>query len=1002
MKGVPSSYVSTYLNAVKNNSFSLPVINDVLQKYTQSSLYNNEIDQYNTFGYRVYSCDVQLSNYDINVIGDKVGVTKTLNDITIRVPDTIISHSGAKQYCNSNIYGKYVSIDEIISHKGLLKEFPAIFIGNQYIPLYTTNILQNQCTFKLTVHDILSFIENSADLVALNDANNLRMDIVFIPITGVSILKTNKYILSDYNYILPREYVSGLDASIMTYNNPYMVLMCDSGGKYYGAGLVSCTINNDGVSFTLDDKQLELISTHSAVDFIFIDNANIKHAAQTKVKLSHTETVSSVHTYTYVVEILADNDRLYSPSISEKCMLITLDFGDADIKLCPITNYTNPNTYPYCKITASAPSLFTVVISTKNEITGIDVSYFHKETTPFTTIHQNSNIGRGFLKQFFSTDGTYVDGMKELLKSSIHQNEYLAFILKDRYKYTDPSSYIAYDNNDYYSQEMSEPSFTKYKIESFAKVIGASDSVYYQYIQRLPKYIHRFYLSVSNIDLSSRIRYNCSLETGESFIYEFNEPCYMFSIHNSMAIFLDLRVFIDGMICIPKCLVNKSNMEYIYIPTRLVSANSFIEISAQYNIYKKIDHIFTSVDDVFDINLKIGDTSPKPIIANICVYNDDTQTVLAKSSYDINAYDEDNYKYSITDADYAEFSKIGVSVKSAEYTNINTSVVISKQSEMTELLVTKDGVVSAWIDEPYNDCTDNYRVYINGRLAPPGLYTILARISNKRKIRLNAVISAGNRVIFEKSPFKWKQIASIKEIGADGRVELDGVIDHPFNLEYMEVYLNGIRVPLKNISVLSPSRFRIYGMNSIMNLWIYERECTNTFYNYTYAGGLIPIPDGVDTPEPTDIVWKYMKERLPEDVILNTDNINNADNTYGITSEQCNWAWSYLSKVTALSMADTTIDNSDNEADWSLWNSLDELSMEMIAFTEEYVYTLDGINPDINQLEASTVTTLFPAIRDNKMVNDGSTESGLNTMMLFPDSDTGNSGVIRIGDGEPL
>ena len=167
-----------------------------------------------------------------------------------------------------------------------------------------------------------------------------------------------------------------------------------------------------------------------------------------------------------------------------------------------------------------------------------------------------------------------------------------------------------------------------------------------------------------------------------------------------------------------------------------------------------------------------------------------------------------------------------------------------------------------------------FRVYQNGRLIPRHLGVV-----NFPDFTLDADIrlfpgfvrdfSVDYNISVECMPYMMKQVCYLKTIPRDKVIDLQGLIDKPFDLRWYDIYLNGRKLVKNEIEIITANKIKILKSNSLKNLEIIENSRDKEYFG-AFDEGVIDI---------LDLIFEIDKEFADNvnDSIINNENLKDTE-----------------------------------------------------------------------------------------------------------------------------
>lgn len=405
-----------------------------------------------------------------------------------------------------------------------------------------------------------------------------------------------------------------------------------------------------------------------------------------------------------------------------------------------------------------------------------------------------------------------------------------------------------YDELNYmkYHSEVT-PSVYSYKIDKLRYAIEEDPWTLWAYLLFLKYHCNKMFVFMEKLELGYRERNNTYREPvdGNNHL-EFSEPHYIFSVNKVYITGLNwkLRLFLDGLFLNDTQYVIREGMDfyYVYVPTRLVNADSVLEIERYRGYEFFVEKTFLSTMDTYDLKLD-PELAKTTCVCDIYLIDMETNEYLQPDDYTIGIETWFiNSKKVLTkgyqDIDVTCCKYVGleshIRIKNRKKLNKRIQIGIHKKEVMeignfyTDDPYTTDCYVSMYMKNEGNYKKSNFRVFKNGRFCMPVEYQFIDRdpgqFGGRLEIRTLVGTKRGDQLVIDHVPANFRVIYYQEEIEPDGYVDLDGKIHLPVSLRWYDIYLNGIRLSPKNIKIISPTRFFIQGVSSLRNLVIVDRD----------------------------------------------------------------------------------------------------------------------------------------------------------------------------------
>lgn len=391
-----------------------------------------------------------------------------------------------------------------------------------------------------------------------------------------------------------------------------------------------------------------------------------------------------------------------------------------------------------------------------------------------------------------------------------------------------------------------------------------------------------YHLFTNTLDLSTRYRTTTDLEL--KYHYEFEEPMYVFAMKNEREypVLMDIRFFVDGIFVENMYQDRYLFMDYLYIPVRMVTEDSYIEMEVfpQYDFSTPLR--FTSMEDVKTI------TVAEPEEGNIWPTNADAYLMLRAGEQDeythlyenslneffkvSSCYKEGEWEVKTSDPEkpvrFTRLRTLRLQPNDPSVLNVDLDLRINKHPIGLPYRIKTAGypylqLVGA--ESKFHYSADYIRVYRNGRLLPNVKWCFYSSFECPR-IQLLEWFDANDTIYFDITPFRYKMIYYKEEIDPTQlMLDLREVITKPFDWRYYDVYMNGRRLSMNNLFSITPWEIAMVNLNSYYNFAIYEKERDWEYYGLNYKEPIYFFtPDDLFEK---DWVTEDEKRQLIEDII---------------------------------------------------------------------------------------------------------------------------------------
>ena len=478
----------------------------------------------------------------------------------------------------------------------------------------------------------------------------------------------------------------------------------------------------------------------------------------------------------------------------------------------------------------------------------------------------------------------------------------------------------------------------------------------------------KYFLFAKDIDLESRKRTNNHQEAKkEADHMEFDEECYMFAFRNQTDNFLNLRVFVNGLLYVPKYTLLEKNLEYFYIPCDMIDEYSWVEIE-RFEDYRLHEVLNMQADQPYEVRVIVDSrkTAFDAHVGDLYFVDSTTNEYIDNSLFKVETWIDGAYE-DITEEQWCVLSTFRVTLLDQAYNGRDIYIKISKTPYFTSFVTTRTGMVTQTVSPHIKRSPEYFRVFANGRLLPKTAWSLMDySIDNQEpSIRMNYQVPAGTVISIDATPYRYQRVFSMKEIPENSVIDMAPYIDKPIDLHYYDIYLNGRKLGEANVVYLSPTKVKHLNIHSSYNFEVWQKERGDEYYGFTYE----------------DESWKTLVDRL-----LDSEKLTDEDKEIIIDR-----------------IVDQTLEpgfdpneNDKTEDDFFpdvIWGEEDA---EMHLFYEEQLLPLLYLNPDTWQFSYEVIRRRYPHIAED-MKKDRRTRPNPNVLNLNPDLCPTAESIIKIG-----
>lgn len=848
MIGNRTEFPINHANAYTNNTFSLTETEKNLKRAC-----------FNSFNYLEKLQKSYVSIHRFNLTENDL-YTDYDDKVCLTIDKDFIDFSLRKEYMKSDYYNKYVGIQTLCENPSIFAYIPIVIIdGKTQLSYLVKSSLDGTTTLQFP--DIIS---NKKTYMGIPH----DIEVVFIRDLYMHSFSTNINVLELNDWKLPPS-LTGL--SLKEGQIAFMLMKVP--GENCASNMYIGTVAQHGyLKINKDNPAIyDFISNHREFEVVVIAPEHIY------------ETNGMMSIKTRIDTNKKSSSLVISPN---EGMTYNMPIPPENLLVLKINKNTGESVYENKrKVYLHYPNIYEIESDDVDEtVFEYKVYYFYRNIEDYLKYPNKLSFIHKFISEKLNMP--FEEAVNKLLYEKIEDENLQRYFLSI-FNYEDPT--FTYDIGDFFKTK--SPYDFDYKTEKMREFISQDSWILKDYVKATSSPISVFYLFVNSIDLDERIRMNTESEaTNASDYLYFSEPHYVFAFRNETTSLLNLRFFIDGDFCPRPTQIHSKFMDYIYVPTSMITKNSYIEIEKHYDYVYHKDIIFNNIEIPVEVDftknpfvlptlndlyitdsqnrkvdrskfkmyvmVDLGEFDVSDYINNaenngvdILLYED----VIIDETGDLYICLNDDYEEmtsrvgSITLSDdeivertktrlplkYVILNKMKIFCTDASMLKKNYRLNVNKTSHLFTAQVTSNQTPYLEVfgyDTAYTDKKSFIRVFINGKYIPLE-YSHVVRNTHEYLIP-KCYVNPGDYISLDVTPFSYELVCEIEEIPADFLVDLKGLISAPFNTQYYDIYLNGRKLSDNNIEVISPTKIKLFNVHSSHNLYIFKRDRDYEFYGF--------------------------------------------------------------------------------------------------------------------------------------------------------------------------
>ena len=606
-----------YLDAIVNNTYSLDAVEGAMNEIITTSFdYLYELQNHN-IGYKRFDfkmSELLRSNTINNVL------TYYPRKYTCFVNENFISENRRLAFKRSKFYNKEITFYDTIENPEVFSFSFVMFVDGLFF-LDGINILckEDITYFIFNIKETAEQIgipKDKFDELMKKDAD---ITIFYIPAGTTGTLETNKHVIKKYQDSgLPMSRFNVNGSLLEDSTNLTMLIPPDKKGGVR----VSTFIEDNKMYFSDTDHVHKLPNPNIGIHLF-----NFKHVLEIK-KIRGSENFFQV-------------EQQETPVPVENVMIFGTH-GEYKHNISLKLHY--PNVYEIIGREGTEP---------------LEIYFFYYDDTN-SELHEYRNALEVYYKY-----------TKNVLEK--YNNDTILDIIKN-YK---PEE-INYSIEHFESSTHLKHDHFKYKNETLRGLINADSNMMIPYLRRQVNKSNGYYIDISKLDLTSRLRYNTK-DVGIGALFEiFNEPRYLFVFRNE---FRDAHMtstwFIDGKMYRPDKYYRNERYEFYYIPTALIRHSSIIEIEKMEELIREFRCSFSRVNEKLQFKLQKPSSKVDVFYNDIFVTIEDG-TIVNRNDYKVLVEVDGNEQELEEDSFLPIHDTFKVQLTNPELTNVALRVNVKK------------------------------------------------------------------------------------------------------------------------------------------------------------------------------------------------------------------------------------------------------------------------------------------------------------------------------------
>lgn len=877
-----------------NNSFDINSVSGALKMASENSFSYLYRLQRNVIKFKEYYYPTSVSSETSEIpFGDMY-----LDDkyrVCFQVDNDLVNQNSRKDFYSSDMYRKEFTLEDIANNFDIYERIPIVCIDRRYyfnikIRMLNGNmkiILPYKTNFLYTKQNTVIDHKTSVMLVETNYYKRITTN------TGMlnNMKDGNNYRLNPSYSNLGKFNTDGTYVSFIEFPE-------DNGTS----SLMMMTHVDDEGYLVLDFSErikslIEAQTQNFIITLIYFPYMHEHKMTNQSSIMAYTHPKTQELTSPVMV-IERDDCTPYNMPIPTENMFVLKQIHDGGEYNGEYEAY-NPNS-----VTIHYPNMYTINDDTMVEGDTYRVFYFYKLGYD---LHYNHLFGYyyRYLKRRLAT-GSLEEAVNKVYNEEIYDmdvtnRDTFTGIFRKLFNYNDYN--YQYDILDFNYRRETDESPYEYKVRKMKEFVKNDTRTLIQYVREQNKVTDSYFTFTKRLKLDERRRMDTSNELTIPVI-TFDEPMtlflFPFNNHDDTTV---LHVWIDGLLCMDLYHKYEYGVDYIYIPERELTENSYIEIEVCHSFNFMTDVYFQNTEDFVDVYIA-GNKYITPTLSDIIFENSEDDTI----TYDTSKFEIVRRRFDIdftTDNEdgtakvkYTTLDNIKIRAKEESVCHTNMRFCIKKNAKYVQTNFERTSYpLLKLTDYSFKHDLDYIRIYLNGRLMPPSMYIVKDTFSMYR-IQMLFQVKPGDRFALDISGPRNERLYFIEEVPSDWIIDLKDYIDKPFDIRYYDVFLNGRKLNETNVFRISDTKIKLINVSSKWHLVIYEKDRDEEYFGWTKNPMILEpyysLDDFYNEPFITDedketvmeeLIEEQIKENGSEEYVTIGENTNTEDKNCDDTLE---------------------------------------------------------------------------------------------------------------------
>lgn len=843
-----------------NNSFDIEAVTDTLKMELENSFWYLYRLQRNKIKFKEYFFPSSKQSVESKVIYGDMFLDDAMN-VCIQVDADLVSQSSRNLYRKSKFFNKEFTLEDIDNNPDIFERTILLCIDNRFH--FDFKIKMDNGITKIILPYKMSYLFNKNNSIIQHTTSIILVDNEYL-----RSFRMNKNNITqspeDGDAVIGPQYAS---LSSFREDGTYVVFVSFN-GENSSSLMNTCTLLKNGylrIDFpnTIIEK-IKASTTNFTVTLVFMKNMyEHKLYGGNNIVMQYRENIFKSSTQILLIE--RDECTPFNMPIPEENFLVLKRIDEGE----QVGEYS---TFNKSGVDLHYPNMYTIKDPKSKDGDIYRVFYFYEKGYDLHYTHK-FNYFYKFLKNKLKVttleEAVNIAYFEDTDKITVGTQYELFGIFRKLFNYTPVDHY--YDIIDFTKRNIDKTPY-EYKVDTMHEFVADDTKVLKDYVKRQNHICESYYLYVNNIDLNRRLRTNTSNEISKNII--FTKERYLFIFHNDSFNKLNMRIWVDGILCMDVVHEVEGGIEYIYIPKDMINPNSYIEIEVYGSFSFTSDVYFSDTDEYIEVNV-FGAADLVPTMSDIMFVDKESPTISyspelfeisrVRHNLDLSTLDDENKRK----VNYTTMDTFKVRALDELVCHRTIEVQFRKNSFYSQTNFNRTGYPIIHLnDYDFNKDSSYYRIYKNGRLIPKTMYTV-RNTFNDIRLQMLFPVNNGDRFALDITPYRNSLIYFVEKLPNDQIVDLTGYIDKPFDIKYYDVFLNGAKLNETQVFAISDTMVQFKNIKSIYHLEIYEKERDEEYFGWTKNSidQYYQLNDLLEESLVTDDDKKFIIDNIIKDII---------------------------------------------------------------------------------------------------------------------------------------